>query len=404
MSKNLHGICFRPIFFPSAGYRYCATGALTDVGLNGYAWSSLPLDSGSARFRFVDSDVAFSSLQRSYGFPLRCVQAFAGSVSGRSSSRLRGTFITRWGHCRSSVRWDLSGQGFREEQTRFVRVLQMTALLWVRCCVLTVFRCVVSKNLLGICFGWVFFPSAGFRHYSSGALTSVGAGGYLWSTFVSDCDAGYLYFSSPYAYLQFYSRGYGLSLRCVQAFANSVARNFFPSAGSLPRDTGAPTGIGSNGYGWSSVSEGASGYRFLFYGAFAASYDSPRSYGLALRCVQAFANSVARNFFPPAGYRRAGGGELSSVGSWGEYWASSPIGAEGCYLELQPTAGYLRINYRAFAFSLRCVQAFADSVSGRFLPVCGASALRDGNNDERWFRWAMLVFGTVRFQCCQIGL
>ena len=334
MSKNLHGICFRPIFFPSAGYRYCATGALTDVGLNGYAWSSLPLDSGSARFRFVDSDVAFSSLQRSYGFPLRCVQAFAGSVSGRSSSRLRGTFITRWGHCRSSVRWDLSGQGFREEQTRFVRVLQMTALLWVRCCVLTVFRCVVSKNLLGICFGWVFFPSAGFRHYSSGALTSVGAGGYLWSTFVSDCDAGYLYFSSPYAYLQFYSRGYGLSLRCVQAFANSVARNFFP----------------------------------------------------------------------PAGYRRAGGGELSSVGSWGEYWASSPIGAEGCYLELQPTAGYLRINYRAFAFSLRCVQAFADSVSGRFLPVCGASALRDGNNDERWFRWAMLVFGTVRFQCCQIGL
>ncbi len=61
------------------------------------------------------------------------------------------------------------------------------------------------------CCGTAFFPSAGYRHNTSGVLTNVGASGFCWSSSVSGSDAGYLYMGSANTYLQFNLRANALS-------------------------------------------------------------------------------------------------------------------------------------------------------------------------------------------------
>jgi len=62
----------------------------------------------------------------------------------------------------------------------------------------------------------IFLPAAGFRFYYDGALCNAGYGGYYWSSTVYDAYyAYYLFFGSGYAYLGYYYRGNGFSVRPV---------------------------------------------------------------------------------------------------------------------------------------------------------------------------------------------
>jgi hypothetical protein len=63
--------------------------------------------------------------------------------------------------------------------------------------------------------------------------------------------------------------------------------------------------------------------------------------------------------YPAAGYRGSSSGVLSYVGSYGYYWSGSPSSSNGYYLyftssSVRPAAN----DYRAYGFSVRCVQEF----------------------------------------------
>lgn len=64
-------------FYPASGYRSRASGALTNVGSDGYSWSSSPTQ-GSTYAGFLNFSASYVSPQnngyRAYGFPVRCVR------------------------------------------------------------------------------------------------------------------------------------------------------------------------------------------------------------------------------------------------------------------------------------------------------------------------------------------
>ena len=66
------------VFFEASGNRLSGSGGLTNVGANGYAWSSSPAGATSVYGSFLvffSSDVhPEGSGHRAYGFPVRCVQ------------------------------------------------------------------------------------------------------------------------------------------------------------------------------------------------------------------------------------------------------------------------------------------------------------------------------------------
>ena len=73
-----------------------------------------------------------------------------------------------------------------------------------------------SNNATGA-FGSVLkLPMAGHRSRSNGSLHSVGTGGFYWSSTVSGANAGFLYFGSSGANLNFGNRASGLSVRLIK--------------------------------------------------------------------------------------------------------------------------------------------------------------------------------------------
>ncbi len=67
---------------PASGYRNNSSGALNNVGSNGYYWSSSPNSSSSnnaGNLNFNTSNVnPLNNNNRANGFSVRCVQASAG--------------------------------------------------------------------------------------------------------------------------------------------------------------------------------------------------------------------------------------------------------------------------------------------------------------------------------------
>ena len=68
---------------PASGYRNRTSGALTNVGSNGYSWSSSPTQSstnaGNLNFNATNVNPQNNN-SRAYGFPVRCVRGFAVSA------------------------------------------------------------------------------------------------------------------------------------------------------------------------------------------------------------------------------------------------------------------------------------------------------------------------------------
>ncbi|WP_195497469.1 hypothetical protein [Alistipes senegalensis] len=64
---------------PASGYRNRTSGALTNVGSNGYSWSSSPTQ-GSTNAGYLNFSASNVNPQnnnyRANGFPVRCVRGF----------------------------------------------------------------------------------------------------------------------------------------------------------------------------------------------------------------------------------------------------------------------------------------------------------------------------------------
>ena len=64
-------------FFPASGKRNNSSGDLSNVGTNGYCWSSTPNDDSNGRyFNFNESSWNLNNNNRSNGYPVRAVAAF----------------------------------------------------------------------------------------------------------------------------------------------------------------------------------------------------------------------------------------------------------------------------------------------------------------------------------------
>ena len=88
---------------PAAGYRNAETGALTNVGTNGYSLSSSPLSSGSANMGYLNFNSGnvnpVNSWYRSAGFTVRCVQASAWKrpfVEAESEKKIAAATFRPW--------------------------------------------------------------------------------------------------------------------------------------------------------------------------------------------------------------------------------------------------------------------------------------------------------------------
>lgn len=66
-------------FYSASGYRYVGSGAMTDVGVYGYAWSVSPCGAGHGLLLWFYSALVHpqANYDRGFGFPLRCIQEFA---------------------------------------------------------------------------------------------------------------------------------------------------------------------------------------------------------------------------------------------------------------------------------------------------------------------------------------
>ena len=221
---------FRESFFPSVGYLNYPSGELRTVGSSGFWWSSSVLAYDGGYLSVTSSQICLQFYARANGIPVRCVQAFTGSVSGfffpsagcRHSVSGALEYIGADGDCwLSSVSGSSAFRMFYDGASLYLGALTRTRGYSLRC----------VQALAWNLFRDGFFPSAGYRHRDTGEVSGVGPVGGFWSISVLEYDAGYLSTTSVQLCLQFYARANGLMVRCVQAFTDSVSGGFLPDCG-----------------------------------------------------------------------------------------------------------------------------------------------------------------------------
>jgi hypothetical protein len=73
-----------------------------------------------------------------------------------------------------------------------------------------------SNNAQGAFASALKLPVAGGRLSSDGSLSNVGTDGYYWSSPVGGVYSQFLYFGSSDANMNYFSRAYGFSVRCIK--------------------------------------------------------------------------------------------------------------------------------------------------------------------------------------------
>ena len=208
----LFGIHSSDCFYaPASGYRTSTTGALTNVGTGGYCWSSTPVSASNpiaGAMAFLSGLVyPLHSADCAYAFPVRCVQ------------HLRAAFLKEWFiFAPTKQLWPgISGatvSGSAAADSAIGHRLEI-ASRWL--CTPVCRRAVLSGIHLSDCF---YAPASGYRHRTSGALTSVGVNSQSWSSSpatAGSANASYLVFDATLMYPEYSnSRSYAFPVRCVQ--------------------------------------------------------------------------------------------------------------------------------------------------------------------------------------------
>ena len=133
----------------------------------------------------------------------------AGPVASGSEG---ANFITSsgdWLNPRDDTRWNGSTKGAHDPCPSGFRVPTETELTAER----GIWN---TNNALGAFNSALKLPVAGYREYSTGALTTVGSHGFFWSSTVSGTSARSLRFYSSNAFMYANYRAYGFSVRCIK--------------------------------------------------------------------------------------------------------------------------------------------------------------------------------------------
>ena len=140
-------------------------------------------------------------------------QRNSATASGPVTSGSEGTnFITSsgdWLNNQDDTRWNGSTKGTHDPCPAGFRVPTETEWDAER-------AGFSSINASGAYASVLKLPVAGFRYFSTGALTDVGSYGYYWSSTVSGTNARALLFNSSNAFMFAANRAYGFSVRCIK--------------------------------------------------------------------------------------------------------------------------------------------------------------------------------------------
>ena len=207
------------VFFPASGYRVYDGGALGNSGTQALAWSSVPSGDGAYRLYSSAAGVFVTTVPRTYGFSVRCVQASATvwTLQKENAKQIR--------YRRESGKARLCRRGRADSVTRLRRKLSARHA-FLSCAALSHVSALIRILILTeLCFYkyssgyFYFFPASGYRNYSDGSLRDSGAEGDGWTSASSGSNASYLRFLSDIAHVNNNNRGNGFPVRCVQASA-----------------------------------------------------------------------------------------------------------------------------------------------------------------------------------------
>ena len=367
-------------FFPAAGIRDCAAGSLANSGAEGNGWTSVPDGNNAFRLIFKSGYAYVTSVNRDYGFPVRCVQASAAvwitSIKDAKQIRYRREFGKAW----------LCRRGRADSVTRLGRKLSARHA-FLPCAALshvsTLIRILILTELYfykhssGYSF---FFPASGYRSNIDGGVWPSGENGHGWTSTPDGGYAWYFRFLSDVAHVNSGSRGTGFTVRCVQASATVW---FFQKENRkqirFRRESGKAC-LCRRGRADSVTRLGrkfpANENHFV---CAAPSYSISLIKLPVFNCLYFYKHSSGYFlFFPASGYRYFSSGSLVALGMRGYGWVSSPYdGSRAWGLFSGSDGANMYYESRGFGFPVRCVQA---SVTGfvLFFPASGYRGYSDG--------------------------
>ena len=152
------------------------------------------------------------------GHQIRTSTTAAGPVASGSEGANFIKSASDWLNPRDDARWNGSTKGAHDPCPSGFRVPTYTELEAERNNGGTGFWGTGSlqNNALGAFNSALKLPVAGYRNYSTGALTTVGSYGAYWSSTVSGSNARLLRFYSSAASVNAGNRAYGFSVRCIK--------------------------------------------------------------------------------------------------------------------------------------------------------------------------------------------
>ena len=360
-------------FFPASGWRRESDGALRDLGVWGFSWSSLPSDGRAWALEFYSGIAHVDALARNGGWPVRCVQASA-AVFAFIKKDIEDTFVffpasgyreSPGGKLSVSGIW---GYGWSSTPSAANRAYALefysgTATVYgdyidcgfpVRC---------VQASAIVFAFTndtFCFFPATGYREFSDGRYSYPGSWGLVWASTPSGGNAWSFTISSGRPYMNANNRGYGFTVRCVQASATvwAVKKENIKQI-RFRRESGKGI-LYRRGRADSVTRLGrklfASGNYFVC---------ATPSYSISLinlpvfKCLYFYKHSSGYFlFFPATGFRFLDA-KLYNVGTEGHGWTSTLNGSNAWHYGGSSGNVALAVHSHEFGFPVRCVQASA---------------------------------------------
>ncbi len=200
---------------------------MTLVSTEGNAWLSTAgagVSTGAFYLRLDSGMILTAPVNRAFTWPVRCLQAFALAIFGRTEPTLAAGAKVACGLCparrRKTSGLFRSSTRNTENATLKIEVSQKAFCVFRSPCsdlLVTAFRVPAGYYLAG-----------GYRRYSVvGALLNVGTWGYHWSSSSSVSTAGeaydwYFAATGQQAHYVDHARVEGMSVRCLQAFAFAI--------------------------------------------------------------------------------------------------------------------------------------------------------------------------------------
>ncbi len=388
------------VFFPAAGFRY-NDGLANYRGFNGYYWSSRPSSNNAYCLGFYSSNTGMDYNLRAYGYSVRCVLddgelVPVTSVTLNESSlaidegdtyTLSVTISPSDANHKSAHWWSDDESIATVDQTGKVTAVSAGTATITAMAGMKTATCQVTVKDQSVAQEGDYIDEYGVNHGQGVAI-----GGVVWAP----VNCGYHETDFKYGKLYQWGRKYGQGYDGELYDINGNKTGTYTDA-TIPTMKSGPVSL-SEGQSegnknkfyynsnypydwlnnpddelWNSGTESdpvkteydpcPEGWRVPTYGELAELNDNRSSWttnengqiGYWFSGSKSYSSSVPRVFFPAAG-RSDYGGNAYRRGYYGYYWSSRPSYDYAYLLYFSSSYSYMDSYYRAYGYSVRCVQ------------------------------------------------